>query len=608
LGASLADGGYLRALGGVSVLAPIVAFLLGAALAGLRPLIGLEAVTGSVLVLMVMLVVASVAAGLGLWTTMGWTLTSLVVAPIPLWESTFDAPGGWTLLAGRTAVLVEGAVVASVLVGVPLMTTTCRAAIARALRRFPKLALGVAALGSGLVAGLGTFSWVQVAPLLVRPLFLWPDGSTPSVEAIAPVQQRGWVLMVVAVVLAVARTPVEAALARRARVVHIAGTNPRTPATGGLVVRAVVSGILTTLLLGGLYATWLVAAVALIALIGLNLLRTVVLPAIPGYSRVLSTVPVLLRVLVVAIVTVLVGRVLVLGVGFDSSTFHPVLWTVLVSMAAAAAILPRPVPGAPRGRGRRPASGVVLVGLGALIGVTSTVGDLRVAFADNCSSVSDCFLNIPFLLGLGLAIGVALFFLGGWLGVGGWFGIGFIVGWSGGIAFGTPLSSTDPNNPNVAHNQNLIDQGANTRPPGTPGGPTLQDIANAANPSGGTNNCGSIASAIDSVLGGQAASETGFGSVNDYVLMAQEGATWQSMPSGGAPGDFLSGALDSPGDRGIVQFNQDGAAHVVNAVNIDGTVWYIDGQTHTVSSNIADIQAATGYTSPDSVTVLQTHP
>ena len=250
----------------------------------------------------------------------------------------------------------------------------------------------------------------------------------------------------------------------------------------------------------------------------------------------------------------------------------------------------------------------MLVALGALVGVTSTVGDLRVAFADNCSSVSDCFLNIPFLLGLGLAIGVALFFLGGWLGVGGWFGIGFIVGWSGGIAFGTPLSSTDPNNPNVAHNQDLIDQGANTRPPGTPGGPTLQDIANAANPSGGTNNCGSIASAVDSVLGGQAASETGFGSVNDYVLMAQEGATWQSMPTGGSPGDFLSGALDSPGDRGIVQFNQDGAAHVVNAVNIDGTVWYIDGQTHTVSSNIADIQAATGYTNPDSVTVLQTHP
>jgi hypothetical protein len=43
-------------------------------------------------------------------------------------------------------------------------------------------------------------------------------------------------------------------------------------------------------------------------------------------------------------------------------------------------------------------------------------------------------------------------------------------------------------------------------------------------------------------------------------------------------------------------------------VNVDGTVYYLNGQSGVASSNLDDVLNDTGYTHPDSVSVLPTNP
>jgi hypothetical protein len=52
------------------------------------------------------------------------------------------------------------------------------------------------------------YVWAKTVPLLIRPVFVWPGG-VPTVEAIAPLQERGWVLVLILVAVAVGRVFLE---------------------------------------------------------------------------------------------------------------------------------------------------------------------------------------------------------------------------------------------------------------------------------------------------------------------------------------------------------------------------------------------------------------
>lgn len=233
--------------------------------------------------------------------------------------------------------------------------------------------------------------------------------------------------------------------------------------------------------------------------------------------------------------------------------------------------------------------------------------DAAPASADNCSGLSDCFLNIPFLLALGLVIGLILFGLSAWLWGTGALGIGFIIGWSGSVLFGTPLTNSDPNDPNVRAIQDLINNGAAGRPPGSPG-PDIQDILNHVNPSRGTNNCGSVAEAIDDILAGQAATASNYGGVNDMMLEGREGRLFNEVPVAGAENSIES-QLTTEGSRGIIRVQDaQGNAHVFNVVNIGGTVYYLDGQTATTNTSLTDMLNSLGYTNPVDIQFMRTAP
>src|ERR687885_291998 len=104
------------------------------------------------------------------------------------------------------------ALLALLLVVFPLTASALRRVTplpGQALRR-PGLAATLAEGGIYAAAGaLLVYSWIQAVPILQRPIFTWPGG-TPTVEAMAQLQQRGGWVLLAALLGAVVRVALEA--------------------------------------------------------------------------------------------------------------------------------------------------------------------------------------------------------------------------------------------------------------------------------------------------------------------------------------------------------------------------------------------------------------
>ncbi len=644
LGLALADGAYLRGNPVTGIGAPVISFALGALFALLRDPQQTPLYSASLLAVLIGVALSSLGSALGVWMTLGWALVDLPRGDYGNSHNYAREGIGSVLdpLLGRLGGVSAALVLALLLVAPPLAASVTRVATARALgsagRRSPggpAADRAVAPSGSGgpvaivagaLTAALMVYSWAQVSPVLLRPVFIWPDGSPPTL-AIEPVQNWGWLLAGVALAVTAIRGWIEPGW--RARLPRRVVAAPSIPArsTVGRTLRAAAVGVGFTLVFAGAYSSWFVGVVALVVFVAAHVVRRVILAG-GAWERATGRIPALVRGLVVLGLGFALGRWLILSeAGMGASNFNGVTWTVLLTACLTAVLLPGagpfagptaprphadgPAPGTPSGPpsaadGPRVAAWLLLAAMTVSV---SWLGDVPTARADNCSSPSDCFLSLPFLMLLVVLLGLLLFGAG-------WFwaiaavryaGMAVILAGFLGLEFGLPLTTSDPSDPTVGRLKDLVDRGANERAPGS-GGPDIGDIARASNPTGGTSNCGSIAEAVDSTLGGHPAAERGIGDVNEVALQGRHGATFQSAPSGTSTEGFVDGTLSHDGDRGIIEAQQDGSGHVFNAVNIDGDVWYINGQDGYVTSSLGDMLNHVGYTHPDSVQLLQTHP
>src|SRR5690606_473239 len=104
------------------------------------------------------------------------------------------------------------------------------------------------------------------APLLIRPVFTWP-GYSPSVQAIAPLQERGPLLALALAAAAAGRVLLERRLlvGPAARFSTVLGAGLATQSRHVLPgrVRAVVAGVGITVLLSGVIGSWLEAVLVL---------------------------------------------------------------------------------------------------------------------------------------------------------------------------------------------------------------------------------------------------------------------------------------------------------------------------------------------------------
>lgn len=267
-GLALADGHYLVRWPLAGLLAPPVAFLLGVVLAALQ---GDVAYTSSLLLLLVLGLVALAGAALGLWATTGLGLGLLLFGNV----SPFLQGPAW-VFQGLLPALLSFVILGLLTVLMPLAMNRVRAAVRGSTHVPERLRLPVEIAGAVVTVGFATYVWSAAAPLLIRPIFVWA-GRSPTVEAVAPLQQRGIWLAVALALAAAGRVLLErqCRTGRTATFSLVLGTGLAQQSHSAIParVRALLGAVSLTLLLSGLIADLVQAALVFAFFAGLLLLR-----------------------------------------------------------------------------------------------------------------------------------------------------------------------------------------------------------------------------------------------------------------------------------------------------------------------------------------------
>jgi hypothetical protein len=203
------------------------------------------------------------------------------------------------------------------------------------------------------------FFWAQSVPLLVRPVFTW-RGMTPPPEAMVPLQEHGGWVVAVAMAASLGRMLLQAQTVSRPELgarldvlqARLTSGKPVTPVLQRFPawLKALVRSSWATLLLAGMYASWLEALLlgALTLLIQLARAGLVRIP-LGGWPAWIERVPLLFR-LVAGFVVVYLLALPLLGdrMGVEQG-FSPILVLTGMSMIILYLVAPGAPPGRPKG-------------------------------------------------------------------------------------------------------------------------------------------------------------------------------------------------------------------------------------------------------------------
>jgi hypothetical protein len=351
LAVATVDGLYLASRPLVGLLAPVGAFLLGLIFGVFHP--GFEAIfTESLLLLLLITVVGTLSGAVGLYLTLGFALGDLALGDHPLWRyaELADAPAQYGSL------LLSYLLLAMLAVGVPIAAKSFAAEFMLPVAA-PRALRAIVGLGAMIfINGLLVYVWLQSAPLLVRPVFLWA-GQTPTVPAIAPMQEDWPLIVAISILAAIGRAVAQLLLAvkigqpdrmtqleeRFRTAAPIVPLLSRLP----LALRLVMRAAMLTLVLAGLYAALWQALLSFVVLLGAQFLGAVLSArAMKGYARIVNKIPRLIRLIVVVVPVYLLGSV-VLSFYLDRGqlSFLPFLVLTIVSAILMSLLSPaRPDP------------------------------------------------------------------------------------------------------------------------------------------------------------------------------------------------------------------------------------------------------------------------
>lgn len=330
LGIVLRDGHYLRAIPAAAAVAPPAAILLGF-IAGWRHPLATDIYTTSLFLMAIALVIGTLSSAVGAWLVLGYAVGDIFLGVRD------QAFGGPFLELGKTwvALLLSDAILAILIVLIPI---TARAladeAIARLMPgrgRLPAAAL--AALGAAAFA----FAWTQAALVLTRPFFAW--------HSLAPTAAEFDALRLAAMVL-----PLLAAAGTALRVLLEEQLEPREPPLPELPERArrtlpapfaiAWRVLLSVFLLAGLLESWIDPIAVAVVMAVLIAVREPALRRIgTGFPAYVMRFPVLPRLIAGAVISAIIGIVLVSALG-TVSVIRPVVISTLVSLIVFSLLLP----------------------------------------------------------------------------------------------------------------------------------------------------------------------------------------------------------------------------------------------------------------------------
>jgi len=349
LPAILADGLYLSAWPRVAAIAPPLALLLGLLLGWLHFAPG-ETFTFSILVMALMLLVSNFSAALGAWLWLGYVVGDFFLFRRNIYSYSVLEQ----FVHVRVPLLIAYVLLAMLLVFIPLLSPWLRRQVLTHLHvpRIPRIVINTTL--QAILQAVLVYVWVQAVPTLIRPVYTW-QGGTPPIEAIQPLQQNGWVLVILAGLVGAMRmvlqyrafgqhAVVQRAAQLRTALRESAPVRRELPLGIGVLLKAAF----LTVLLSGLVTTWLQAIGLAVALALIMLWRETVLPRLDGWLRLVSRVPLVIRLALSALISYFLGLQIVGALWDGTSTFLPIIIAMVISLAVCSLLTPGRAEAMPR--------------------------------------------------------------------------------------------------------------------------------------------------------------------------------------------------------------------------------------------------------------------
>jgi hypothetical protein len=331
-----ADGIYLSHWPAIAVFAPPVCFLFGV-VAGATHFWAGQTFTFSLTLMALLTIIASFSAALGAWCWSAYVLGDVVVYQLLHNRHVF--------LAAVRGAVISYVLLAMLLVFLSLMTRRLRHWIFP-YTRFPVI---VTAIVQGAVQAALLFIWVHSVPILSRPVYTWL-GDSPPVQAMRPLQEQGWILVVIAAICGVARVLVQSYALRDSSVATLdavmsrralpASSRPTQPAS---LLRITLVAAFSTFLLSGLFVSWLDAIVVFAVFVAVNLLRAVISARIPAWTSFALAIPALVRLAAALAVNFALGWLILKMMWQRTDTFRPITAAVLLSSVIFTLAFPAPM-------------------------------------------------------------------------------------------------------------------------------------------------------------------------------------------------------------------------------------------------------------------------
>jgi hypothetical protein len=336
LSAVLADGAYLVAWPRLAALAPPLSLLIGLGLGAEHP--G-HVFSCSLVMVLGMFAVANFSAALGLWMWAGYLLGDFVHPNYIFRGTSFPAH----LVYFYIPLVLANLLLVGLLVITPITTRMLRVRTAAECRfaffRARRSTFILHAVIQAMLAGV----WTQTIANLVQPAFSWQGIGAP-VDCIQPLQHFGWILAVEAGLLGAARIFAEYAATARPKVASrlrefgaamaAAQTRgiPGLPGWAALILKAAFS----TFMLSGLITRWWETLEVMFLFLLLFSLRRVISQYWLGWTRMVSRVPLLVRLILatgagVALSWRIVSRAYVIDNSFQSIILTVAICLLLVS-------------------------------------------------------------------------------------------------------------------------------------------------------------------------------------------------------------------------------------------------------------------------------------
>ncbi|MDR6226335.1 hypothetical protein [Desmospora profundinema] len=360
---TMTDGIHLTAWPRWGALAPPVALLTGLLFGWFH--LGYEYVySESILFLTIAVILGIFSAHLGLMFLVGFIFGEFVLSLD--WSSTpgFGRNGVVeNVVFYRIPLLISYGLLAVLLVKIPVLTKQLLVQIRPPQGLSEKAKTVFVMIGHGLLTGVMVYFWVQIMPVLIRPVFTWLSRN-PRVDAIETFQVYGFWLVMIAVFISILRVYLQSLTTFRAelrkRMDRVADRfeqkleeKPNLVPLGERLhpwIHTVLVSAMLTLVLAGLYESWLDAFLLGAFILVLQAARARLIPVPLGkWPEWMERIPLLYR-LIIGFVLLLYLSHTVLDYTFSSRsyTFRPVI--LLTGLAMLITFLLNPGDPKPRPR------------------------------------------------------------------------------------------------------------------------------------------------------------------------------------------------------------------------------------------------------------------